>query len=76
LGGGTNSYYQRTKLDEYPHNIFLEVISENGLIGLLVFLGFLSSIVWAGFRYLSIQHIRFSPHERAKGFVYVSGHNG
>jgi len=72
LGGGTNSYYQRTKLDEYPHNIFLEVISENGLIGLLVFLGFLSSIVWAGFRYLAIQHIRFSPHERAVGMAILA----
>ena len=72
LGGGTNSYYQRTKLDDYPHNIFLEVISENGLIGLLVFLGFLSSIVWAGFRYLAIQHIRFSPHERAIGLAVLA----
>jgi len=72
LGGGTNSYYQRTKLDEYPHNIFLEVISENGLIGLLVFVGFLGSVVWAGFRYLAIQHIRFSPHERAIGLAVLA----
>ena len=72
LGGGTNSFAQRTQLDEYPHNIFLEIVSENGLIGLLVFLGFLGSIAWAGFRYLSIHHIRFSPHERAIGMAILA----
>jgi O-antigen ligase len=72
LGGGTNSYSQRTKLDEYPHNIFLEIISENGLIGLLVFLGFLGSIVWAGFRYLAIHRIRLDPHERAIGLAVLT----
>jgi len=72
LGGGTNSYEQRTKLDEYPHNIFLEIVSENGLIGLLVFLGFLGSVVWAGFRYLAICHIRFDPHERAIGLAVLT----
>ncbi len=72
LGGGTNSYSQRTKLDEYPHNIFFEVISENGLIGLLVFLGFLSSIVWAGFRYFTIHRIRLDPHERSIGLAILT----
>jgi len=71
LGGGTNSYPQRTKLDEYPHNIFLEIVSENGIIGLVVFLGFLGSVVWAGFRYLAIWHIGFDPHERAIGLAVM-----
>ncbi len=71
LGGGTNSYEQRTKLDEYPHNIFLEIISENGLIGLLVFLVFLGSVVWAGFCYLKTRHIKFSPQERAIGLTVL-----
>ena len=71
LGGGTNSYYQRTKLDEYPHNIFLEIASENGLIGLFVFLGFLGSVVWAGFRYLKTRYIKFSPQERAIGLTVL-----
>ena len=69
LGGGTNSYEQRTNLDEYPHNIFLEIASENGLIGLVVFLGFLGSIAWPGFRYLATQYSRLDPHERAIGLV-------
>ena len=72
LGGGTDSYAQRTKLDEYPHNIFLEIISENGLIGLIVFLGFLGSVIWAGFRYLAIHHIRLDPHERSIGLAVLT----
>jgi O-antigen ligase len=72
LGGGTNSFAQRTKYYTYPHNIFLEVISENGLIGLLVFLGFLGSVAWAGFRYLAIHRIRLAPHESAIGLAVLA----
>jgi len=70
LGGGTDSFRQRTELG-YPHNIFLEIASENGLIGLFVFLCFLGSIVWSGFRYLKTRQIRFSPQERAIGLVVL-----
>ncbi len=70
LGGGTDGFAQRTGLG-YPHNIFLEIISENGLIGLLVFACFLGSIIRSGFRYLAIQHIRFDSHERAIGLVVL-----
>ncbi len=72
LGGGTNSFAQRTKWDEYPHNIFLEIVSENGLIGLVVFLGFLGSVAWAGFRYLKTRHVKFSPQERAIGLAVLA----
>lgn len=72
LGGGTDSFAQRTRYDTYPHNIFLEIVSENGLIGLLVFLGFLGSVAWAGFRFLSIQRIRLAPHESAIGLAVLT----
>jgi len=72
LGGGTDGFVQRTKWDKYPHNIFLEIISENGIIGLLVFLCFLGSVVWAGFRYLSMQCIKLTPHERAIGLAVLA----
>jgi len=72
LGGGTDGFAQRTELDKYPHNIFLEIASENGLIGLLVFLGFLGSVVWAGFRFLSMQRIKLTPHERAIGLAVLA----
>jgi O-antigen ligase len=72
LGGGTNSFAQRTKFDRYPHNIFLEIVSENGLIGLLVFLGFLGSVAWAGFRYLAMHRIRLAPHEKSIGLAVLA----
>jgi len=70
LGGGTDDYAKRIGLS-YPHNIFLEIISENGLIGLFIFLCFLGSIVWSGFRYLKTRQIRFSPQERAVGLTVL-----
>ena len=72
LGGGTDSFAQRTQLDKYPHNIFLEIASENGLIGLLVFFVFLGSVVRAGFRYLTIHRIRLDPHERSIGLAVLT----
>jgi O-antigen ligase len=72
LGGGTDSFAQRTKYDTYPHNIFLEIVSENGLIGLVVFLGFLGSVAWSGFRYLAIHRIRLAPHESAIGLAVLA----
>lgn len=51
FGGGTDGYAQRTGLG-YPHNIFLEIASENGLLGLLVFICFLVSVFWYGLRWL------------------------
>ena len=70
LGSGTDSYRQLTEYS-YPHNIFLEIVSENGLIGLLVFVCFLGSIAWPGFRYLATQYSRLDPHERAIGLVVL-----
>lgn len=52
LGSGTDGYDQNTGLG-YPHNIFLEIVSENGLLGLFVFICFLSSVFWYGLRWLT-----------------------
>jgi hypothetical protein len=40
--GGFPSLFRLPDDRYYPHNIFLEVLLENGLIGLLLFLGFLT----------------------------------
>jgi len=40
-------------LGEYPHNLFLEVAAENGILGLLVFLGFLTAVANRVFIYLT-----------------------
>ena len=70
LGGGTDGFAQRTGL-EYPHNTFLEIASETGLIGLIVFVCFLGSVVWSGFRYLAIPSTRSNPQARAIGLTVL-----
>jgi len=70
LGGGTDGFAQRTGLG-YPHNIFLEIASEMGLIGLIVFMCFLGSIVWSGLRYLAMHPTMFAPQARAIGITVL-----
>jgi len=44
FGSGTGSFgyaYTGKDFSEYPHNIFLEILYENGVLGLLIFIGFL-----------------------------------
>ena len=69
MGVGTDGYAQLTGLG-YPHNIFLEVGSENGLIGLLVFVCFLGSITWYGLRWL-IGSTSLEPQPRAIGLTVL-----
>jgi len=51
LGVGAKGFEQLTGWG-YPHNIFIEVAVENGLIGLIFFGVFLGTVVWYGFRFL------------------------
>lgn len=51
LGVGTNGFEQIVGWG-YPHNIFLEIAVENGLIGLIFFGAFLGIVGWYGFRFL------------------------
>lgn len=40
FGNGTGSFgymYTGRDINDYPHNLFLEILSENGLIGLIIF---------------------------------------
>lgn len=42
FGSGTGSFgyaYTGRDFSEYPHNIFLEILYENGLLGLMIFIG-------------------------------------
>ena len=53
--GGFPSLFHLPDDRYYPHNIFLEIVLENGLIGLALFLGFLTVVFgrWRGWkRYL------------------------
>jgi O-antigen ligase len=55
LGVGTNGFVQLTGW-AYPHNIFLEVAVENGLVGLIFFVIFLSIVAGYGFRFLTVYY--------------------
>lgn len=52
LGIGTEGFAEISPLFVYPHNIFLEIGAENGIIGLTLFICFLFTIGWYGLRYL------------------------
>jgi hypothetical protein len=61
-GLGTGGFPSLVHLPDdryYPHNIFLEVVLENGLIGLALFLGFLTVVFmrWRGWK----QYLRARP---------------
>lgn len=49
MGAGTGGFAYYTRWG-YPHNIILEVLSESGLIGLMVFLGFLFAVAFKAFK--------------------------
>jgi len=70
LGGGTAGYSQRTEFG-YPHNIFLEIVSDNGLIGLLVFLCFLISVLRYGVLYITKHFRRSHQSEKTIGLIIL-----
>lgn len=70
LGVGTDGYAQHTGLG-YPHNIFLEIASENGVIGFLVFASFLGSITWYGLRWIAMHPTIIDPQARAIGLTVL-----
>lgn len=49
IGAGTGGFAYYTRWG-YPHNIILEVLSESGLIGLMVLLGFLFAVAFKAFK--------------------------
>jgi len=62
VGAGVGSwsrFYYGNDLRNYPHNLFLEIAYEEGLLGLAVFLIFLFSVGAAIFRMLHESHSHF-----------------
>lgn len=47
--GSFASYYSLPDVPEWPHNIFLEIWAEMGMIGLVIFLALLSHMTYRGF---------------------------
>ena len=71
FGVGTGGYAQRTGLG-YPHNIFLEILADTGLIGFMLFVCFLSSIVWRAWQYLTVCWTGIDSQARATGLAILS----
>jgi O-antigen ligase len=60
LGHGTGSWpvlAGRGDQKSYPHNLFLEIVAENGLVGLILFL----ALLWVAFRPVSLERLRRDP---------------
>ena len=70
LGVGTDGYAELTGGLGYPHNIFLEIASENGLIGLIIFISFLGAISWYGLRWF-MRSSNLDPQARAIGVAVL-----
>jgi len=56
FGIGTGGF--QTGEYNYPHNIFLEIAAENGLLGLIIFFGFLFTICQRGYKFLNENFIK------------------
>lgn len=75
LGSGWASfplYYNGIDVKLYPHNIFLELFSELGIVGLLSFLMMLIYAVYHGFIVFKKRYIRYNNLQLAMigGFVF------
>ena len=71
FGIGTNGFEQLTRWD-YPHNIFMEVAVENGLVGLIFFGTFLAVIGLCGFRFLFFYYPHLSEKVRKMGLMIMT----
>ena len=56
----------------YPHNIFLEIASENGIIGILIFICFLFKIMRRGFCYLVSYFPKLDERSKITGLIVLT----
>jgi len=55
----------------YPYNIFLEIAVENGLLGLVIFLGFLFVICQRGYQFLNESIIKINKQAKIMGLIIL-----
>jgi len=70
FGIGTSGFGLLTEFG-YPHNIFLEIAAENGLLGLIVFGYFLMVVTHHGFRYVVFYLPRLNKQLRSIGLTVI-----
>ncbi len=71
LGVGTDGFEQLTGWG-YPHNIFMEVAVENGLVGLIFFGVFLGIVGWYCFRFLTFYYRSLTKSEQKMGLMILT----
>jgi len=55
----------------YPHNIFLEIAAENGLLGLIIFFGFLFTICQKGYLFLKDNFIEINEQAKIMSLIIL-----
>jgi O-antigen ligase len=55
----------------YPHNIFLEIAAENGLLGLVIFLCFLFTVCQRGYQFLNKNIIKNNKQAKIIGLIVL-----
>ena len=55
----------------YPHNIFLEIAAENGLLGLIIFFSFLFAICQKGYQFLNENIIKTNKEAKIMGLIVL-----
>ena len=58
FGAGTGNFAVRDPYLLYPHNVVLEVMSEDGILGVLVFSGFVITATWRAWRAWRMARLR------------------
>ncbi len=82
LGEGIGSFplaYSDKDQNDYPHNIFLEFMSELGIVGLLLFLGLLLASVYYGTKVQPKNLMFFTPEQSVlilvMGFLLINANS-
>ncbi len=69
FGLGTGGF--GTSGEQYPHNIFLEIAVENGLLGLVIFLCFLFTVCQRGYQFLNESIIKINKQAKIMGLIIL-----
>ena len=69
FGLGTSGF--GTGGGQYPHNIFLEIAVENGLLGLAIFLCFLFTVCQRGYQFLKENFMKINELAKIMGLIIL-----
>jgi len=56
----------------YPHNLFLEIAAENGIMGIIIFVYFLFSVIQKGFNYIILYLPKLDEYSKNIGLIILT----